>query len=495
MAQRRAVVQGLGGLMLGALLPRARAAEHCVAGPGPRFCFEAAPFPLGVASGDPSSRSVILWTRLAADPLAADGQGGLTGDLRVEWLVASDPGLRHVVASGRTVAGAAAGYAVHVTVPRLRPATHYWYRFASGGQVSRIGRTRTAPAAGVAAVRFAAVSCQDFVAEYGAYAALAHEALDCVVHLGDSIYERALDGVPATSLADYRRKHALFRGDPRAREAWAAHPFCVTWDDHEVHADYWGTDRTLDARRGAAYRAYYEHMPLRLPAGPPADWRDLRIFRHLRFGDLLELVLLDLRQYRDAPPRAAPQAAAAGRTLLGASQKQWLLERLLRSSARWQGIASSVLMTDHYGNADAWDGYAHERREVLQRVRAGRTVVVAGDWHRATVSRLMSGGTGPGFAGARDFAALEFGVPALSSPGPGPERADPDRGFAPAPQAPWVLYEDTGYRGYLVCDVTPDSWRGTFRVLQDGRSRRLTTLASFTLGAGGAVTSSGFVPF
>lgn len=493
---RREVLQGLGALGVAAA---ERAWTACPRpGPAPRFCFEPAPFALGVASGDPLPRAVILWTRLAADPLDPAGTGGLDAEhLDVDWAVATDPDMRHVVARGRVRAHAADGYAVHVDAGGLLPATTYHYQFSAAGGRSRIGRTRTAPVGRVASLRFAAVSCQDFVAHYGAFAEIAREPLDFVVHLGDTIYEAAWDGVAAHDLAAYRARHALFRADPLARDAWAAHPFLVTWDDHEVLENYWGTDARHDLRRASAYQAFYEHMPLRLPAGPPARWQEMRLYRHSRFGDLLEVDLLDLRQYRDGPPATPDAAVAPGRTLLGAAQKRWLSGRL-RAATAWRCLASPVQVAEHPARFDAWDGYAHERAEMLREVRAAagraRTVVVSGDAHRSLVARLPAG-AGPRFDAAAPVAAVEFGAPALSSKAPEPQRPDPDRGFAASAQAPWVLYEDRGYRGYLRCDVTAETWRSTYRVLRDDASRCLTTLASFSLARTGAIETAGFVPF
>lgn len=496
MVSRRRVVQGLGAL--GLLGGAARAADLCPAPGLPhRFCFEAAPFPLGVASGDPQPRSVILWTRLAANPVDPAGQGGLDGQITVDWVVARDPALRDVAAQGRVAVGAEQGYALHVDVRGLRPATAYWYRFAAGGRASRIGRTRTAPDAAASRVRFAGVSCQDFVARYGAYADLARQPLDFVLHLGDTIYEGAVDGRAAADLPAYRYKHALFRADPLAREAWAAHPFVVTWDDHEVLSDYCGADPAHDARRRDGYRAFYEHMPLRPPAGLPADWKDLRLYRRLEFGALLELAVLDLRQYRDRRAAGADEAARPGRTLLGAAQKRWLLDRLRAGSAAWTCIGSPVFMADYGGNLDAWDGFAHERATLLRAVgeqRRHRVVVASGDWHRSVAARLLAG-AGPRFDAGDAAVAVNFGVPALSSKARRPERPDPDAGFAPRPAAPWVLYEDDGYRGYVLCEVTPEAWRATYRVLRHGAADCLTTLAAFTVNRAGEIVSSGFVPF
>jgi alkaline phosphatase D len=495
---RREVVLGLGALGAGAAVPRVWAASDRQPGPVSRFRFEPAPFSLGVASGDPTPGSVMLWTRLADDPLGLQIRAGLYQDqIEVDWAVATDPAVRHIVAQGRAPALARHAHAVHVDARGLTPATTYYYRFAAAGRASRIGRTRTAPEGGDGALRFAAVSCQDFVAQYGAFAQLAREPLDFVLHLGDTIYEAAWDGVAAVALDDYRRKHALFRADPLARDAWAAHPFLVTWDDHEVAEGYRGTDSQHDVRRDAAYQAFHEHMPVRLPAGVPPRWRDLQLYRHIRFGDLLELDLLDLRQYRDPQSATMDTAVSPGRTLLGAAQKRWLLGRL-RNPVAWRCLGSPLQMADYRANLEGWEGYAHERAELLRQVREetrhGRTIVVSGDAHRAFASRLLST-PGARFTASAPLAAVEFGTPALSSKAPEPERADPDRGFAPDPAAPWVLYEDRGYRGYLRCDLTRDCWRSTYRVLQHGASQCMTTLASFRVSRSGEVESAGFVPF
>jgi alkaline phosphatase D len=491
---RRDVLRGIGAAGLGTALhhPLAVALD---AGPGERFRFDDAPFTLGVASGDPTAQSVVLWTRLAPQPLDAAGLGGLSGKgVPVEWALALDPQMRQVVARGRTVADAARGYSVHVDAGGLRPGTTYYYRFAAAGQSSRVGRTRTLPEV-ARGVRFACVSCQDLYSQYGAFRNLARESLDFVVHLGDTIYESSWDGRPATDLPSFRNKHALFRGDPLAREAWAAHPFLVTWDDHEVQNDYWGTDPRGEALRAAGYQAFYEHMPLRLPAGEPERWSALRIYRTCAVGDLLELALLDLRQYRDAPVAAQVAAEAPGRTMLGAGQKHWLLERLRERATNWLCIGSPSPVSDYRATFDSWAGYAQERRDLLGAIRAsaGRTVVVSGDSHRSLVSPLLlPRDREPG----GEAVAMEFGVPALSSKALAPERPDPDAGFVPPPQAPWVIYQDLGYRGYVVCDVDRDAWRATYRVLRDGSSRCMTTLASFEVsGAGGATRTSGFVPF
>lgn len=153
--------------------------------------FRSDPFTLGVASGDPDSSSVVLWTRLAPDPLTEDY--GMEPDaVEVAWEVAEDEGFRTVVAKGRAIASPDMGHSVHVEVPGLREDRWYWYRFRAGDAASPVGRTRTLPAAGAnpATLNFAFASCQHY--EQGlftAYSQMARDELDLVFHLGDYIYE------------------------------------------------------------------------------------------------------------------------------------------------------------------------------------------------------------------------------------------------------------------------------------------------------------------
>ncbi|HCE03502.1 MAG TPA: alkaline phosphatase, partial [Acidobacteria bacterium] len=240
----------------------------------PRFA--GPPFSLGVASGDPTSDSVMLWTRLAPVPL----EGGGMGDEAVEvnWAVATDERMTRVVQRGTSVARPDLGHAVHVEVTGLEPDRWYWYRFRSGGEASRVGRTRTFPVAGSAVrqLKMAFASCQHYETGYfTAYRHMLEDDLDVVFHLGDYIYEyegrdgraRKHTGDEIELLSDYRNRHALYKLDPDLQEAHARFPFIVTWDDHEVDNNYAASisedglpAELFERRRRVAYQAYYEHM-------------------------------------------------------------------------------------------------------------------------------------------------------------------------------------------------------------------------------------------
>src|SRR5262245_30339361 len=305
-SRRRFLGASATGLMLAAGLRPQRAAATTFAPAGP-------PFTLGVASGDPTHESVVLWTRLANDPL--DGGGMPSHPIPVQWEIALDPRLRHVVRRGVAIAWPALAHTVHVHVSDLAPDRWYWYRFRAGKDESPIGRTRTFPAPGSKprSMKFAFVSCQHFEdGFYTAYENLAQEDLDFVVHLGDYIYEdgpsagapRQHVGDEPMSLNDYRIRHAQYRGDANLQAAHASFPFIVTWDDHEVENNYAGLisedndvpgdtpvpPEVFRQRRANAYRAYFEHMPLGRDAillGATA-----RLFRRFSFGRLAQINVL-----------------------------------------------------------------------------------------------------------------------------------------------------------------------------------------------------------
>src|SRR6266566_3536763 len=163
--------------------------------PTQAFKFDKDPFALGVASGDPLADGVVLWTRLAPEPLTGGGMG--TTPVDVEWLVARDDAMKAVIRSGTVSALPELAHSVHVEVGGLDPDRVYWYRFRAGGAESPIGRTRTAPAAGTVpqAIRFAFASCQNYAhGYYTAHASLAREDLYAVLFLGDYIYEGTARG-------------------------------------------------------------------------------------------------------------------------------------------------------------------------------------------------------------------------------------------------------------------------------------------------------------
>lgn len=276
---RRRFLKSLGGIAAAGALPRILSAQTK---------FAANPFALGVASGYPLPGGVVLWTRLAPEPLAPGG-GMAPAIVPVAFEVAADAAFRKIVTKGSSYATPDWGYSVHIEVDVLEPDRWYWYRFHAGNATSPIGRTRTAPAldAEPSRLRFAVGSCQQY--EQGYYAAYRHmlaDDLDLIVHLGDYIYEsswgkdhvRKHEGPEPITLDDYRARFARYKTDPDLQAAHALCPWLVTWDDHEVENDYADaiSERNISPeqfllRRAAAYKAYYEHMPLRreaLPQGP-----------------------------------------------------------------------------------------------------------------------------------------------------------------------------------------------------------------------------------
>lgn len=330
-------------------------------------------FTHGIASGDPLSNRVILWTRVDGMPARS---------LPVLWEVARDPGFRQVVRHGQAFARAEADWTLKVDVDGLPAATTLYYRFAARGRTSPTGRTRTLPVGDTARVRLAVFSCSNYPAGYfHAYAEAARmDDLDAVLHLGDYVYEygaggyasedaAALDRVvePANeivTLGDYRQRYARYRSDPDLQALHASAPMIAVWDDHEVANDAWregaqnhqpATEGAFALRRAAAVRAYHEWMPTRLP--DPAD--PLRLYRSFAFGHLVELLMLDTRliardrqlAYQDYvgvagldAARFAADLGAPTRQLLGNAQLGWLGERMTASRAQWTLLGQQVLM-------------------------------------------------------------------------------------------------------------------------------------------------------
>lgn len=449
------------------------------------------PFQLGIASGDPTPSSVVLWTRLAPRPF--EPEGGMTG-LRtaVNWEVAEDEQFARVLKRGRATAVPELAYSIHVDVDGLVPDRWYFYRFTSMDATSATGRLRTAPdAATVRSMRFAFTSCQHW--EQGLYTAhehMAREEIDLVAQLGDYIYEygptpgrvRAHDGPEIRTLTQYRNRYALYKSDRLLQLAHARCPWIVTWDDHEVDNNYAGpmsenvmeSDEQLRERRAAAYQAWWEHQPVRVPRAK--SWSDLSIVRSLDWGGVAKFWILDSRQYRsdqscnDAWNSKMPCGdwADTTRTMLGPAQERWLDRGLAASRARWQVLANQTMVADFdflpgadFGTStDDWSGYPAARARLLRSIERhapNRTVVITGDNHASWVNELRTGARG------KPMVAAEFLGTSISSGGDGSERNTylPEASFAENPHVKW----HNARRGYVVCEVSADAWRTEFRTV------------------------------
>lgn len=501
MLSRRAFIACAAGVAAASVLPLRRVlAQHR---------FSADPFTLGVASGCPQPDAVVLWTRLALKPLI--GGGMPPQPVAVAWEIAADEAFRNIVRHGTTAATPQFAHSVHVEVSGLEPGRWYWYRFHAGNAVSPAGRTRTAPATGapVERMRFAFASCQHYEQGYfGAYRHMAAEDLDLVIHLGDYIYEsswgrkhvRQHEAAEPITLEEYRNRHALYKTDPDLQAAHASFPWIVTWDDHEVQNDYAGDysqDRVppelFRKRRSAAYKAYYEHMPL--PAAARPNGPQMRIFGRTEFGALAQFHVLDGRQYRS--PQVCPRPGRgggniaddcherldAGRTLLGAVQEKWLLDGLAASNARWNVIAQQTLMAQAdripgEGQAfwtDGWDGYPVARRRLLTYIaekRITNPVVIGGDLHMSVVADLKTD-----FDEKRaPVVATEFVATSITSDGPSRPRTE-----AWVADNPHIKYADPTRRGYTVMELSARRCVAHLRTLDDVRNpdTRIRTLVSF----------------
>jgi alkaline phosphatase D len=374
--------------------------------------FTGNPFTLGVASGDPLSDRVILWTRLAS--VASDVSQTPSDDVDVVWEISNDPQLATLLHTGVATATTALAHTLHVDVDGLEPDAVYWYRFRVGEHLSPIGRTRTVPCADASprSLRIAFATCQRFSdGYYVAHRDLAEHEVDLVVFLGDYIYESGGSAVrPHESSSEpfdldaYRNRYGHYRADPHLQASHASAPWAPIWDDHEVDNNHAGTTApggdtdAWAARRTAAYRAWYEHMPVRMTP-PTADV--LPIYRHVQYGDLAQILLLDGRQYRDAQPCGDNIGGSCDevddeRTFLGSTQETWFTDRLQAVSTEWLVIGNPVVMLpmdfgDAFLNPDQWDGYPLARERLLDALTEHSTsqpVVFTGDIHASGVGYI-----------------------------------------------------------------------------------------------------------
>ncbi|SEQ98794.1 alkaline phosphatase D family protein [Actinokineospora terrae] len=463
------------------------------------------PFTLGVASGEPAADGFVIWTRLAPSPLNADGLGGMTSaDAAVEWQVATDANFTQIAASGTVAATQAWAHSVHVTLTGLQPGREYWYRFRALGHISQVGRARTAPAVGSSpALTMLFTSCSHYEAGYfTAYRRMAEENPDLILHLGDYIYEGgAGSGVRThqpsgeiTSLANYRVRHALYKRDVDLQAAHAAAPWLVVWDDHEVENNYANLVRAdnspaggdFAARRAAAYKAYYEHMPLRSAQAPSGS--NLQLYRRLRWGSLATFHMLDTRQYRDDQAcgdgtKLCPAADDPGRTLTGAAQESWLLDGLGQRLGTWDFLGQQVFFAQKLAAADgsksmdSWDGYTANRGRIQAgwQARGNTPVVLTGDVHRHWASNIMDN-----YATQNKVIGTELVTTSVTSSGDGNAAETGTSSLNPHVK----FYKNQ--RGYVRTVTTPAQMTVDFRVLDKVtvRDYPIKTAQSYVIQAG-----------
>jgi alkaline phosphatase D len=473
------------------------------------------PFTLGVASGMPRPDSVVLWTRLAPQPHAPGG--GLPPlPIRLRWELADDEAFSRRLRAGTVLVHPEHAHSAHVQVEGLPAGAQFYYRFMTGDAVSPIGRTRTAPAADadVASLRFALASCQHY--EQGAFVAhreIAARDLDLVLFVGDYIYEgsnrryqvRAHEGPAPMTLAEYRARHATYKLDADLRAAHAAHPWVLTWDDHEVENDYANDHDPLELppavflqRRAAAYQAYFEHMPVAPGMAPKGA--AMRIHERYAWGRLAEIWTLDNRQYRDV------QACGDGvggsvvapcddmniesRSMFGAEQERWLAQGLATSTRRWkllgQGTQISACGVDtalaRRVHTDGWDGYPKARERLLRAIaepRLANVLCLGGDVHRHVAAQLRLRANDE----RSPIVASEFVCSSITS-----------RGLSESLTAlvragnPDLLHARSDERGYALIELNATGASCDFRATPfpaDTRAR-LTTQARFVVEAGKA---------
>jgi alkaline phosphatase D len=479
----------------------------------PAWGAASSPFSLGVASGEPSAARIVLWTRLAPDPVRG---GGMPDEpVAVDWVIADDEALRRPVRQGRVMAWPHEAHSVHVEVEGLQPDRWYWYRFTAMGETSPTGRTRTAPAPGTMPreLRIAVASCQQYEhGYYGVHRHIAASAPDVVAFLGDYIYEaswgrnlvRSHGGPTARTLEDYRNRYALYRADADLQAAHAACPWLITWDDHEVSNDYAGDigererGEVFLARRAAAYQAFWEHMPLprsAKPVGPHA-----RIFRRAAFGNLAEFHILDDRQYRDPQPCQPPDRGGAtrvteascpalidpARSMLGTEQEAWLSDGINRSRAQWTVILQQTRMARLGSGQDAatywtdgWDGYPAARKRLLDTLAsqrdAGAPLVLGGDLHAFIAAELRP-----------DFDRPETPTVAVELVGTSVTSQNNARYAERYPGDPHIAFADASRRGWLALRVTPNVTHAEMQTVVDATSpvTPAETLRRFAIEAG-----------
>lgn len=508
-------------------------------------------FEHGVASGDPTADSLIVWTAVSPASSAIDWvpvsleyitSSQSLSESAVVQAFSEDRGVQRL---GAFLAHRARDFTVKVDLGNVSeyadasfsqgrmqalPPGHYvYYRFVAGSQVSRIGRGRTMAVAPVAQARFAVASCANLPAGFFSVYELINQQddLDFVVHLGDYLYEYGegeygdgsafqRNGVartpePATEMIaeqDYVQRHAQYKRDPELQKLHSLFAMIAVWDDHEITNDSYrdgaenhteGEEGDYQVRKGHAIRAYFNWMPLReqferLPESLRPDPREV-IYRRLRVGDLLDIIMLDTRIIgRDKQPETPaidPSRFDANRSLLGDDQRQWLQLQLLEAKnqgAHWTFLGQQVMFgqlnlvelpqlqvlgQQALGNLvsvnmDQWDGYVAERNNLRNFIRAiglDNLVVLTGDIHTSWAMELYENPALLIGGGLEQPFGVELVTPSVTSPG-FPDGVAEVVSLAVPLANPHIRYNELKSKGFVLVDVTPERLIADWRYVQ-----------------------------
>ncbi len=407
-------------------------------------------FNYSVASGDADTNSVIIWTKLDAYSKA-----------EVIYEISEDSLFNKIIKSGKVITDSSRDWTIKVLIDGLEPGKTYFYRFKYKDKYSPIGKTKTLPRE-TNHFRIALLSCQHFSENYfWAYKYLADDNVDIILFLGDFIYEfnvyrnprRADPTLPAQDLETYRSKYKIAHSDTFLKLALSRIPIYAIWDDHEVMNDYAGkVMRYYNPKRlYDAYKAFFEYIPIR-------DNDSFRIYRSFKVGNLIDIFLIDGRQYRDemaCRPTFNPKddcykvAFSEGRTLLGNEQKNWLINNLKNSKSIWKLIANNVMFMDLFKdnkplNVDQWDGYYFEKMEILKNIKDIKNVIFsAGDTHVFYFGEVIYN---------KKPIAYEIITAGVSSPSSLKAISD-----TILKQNPHIKFMNAEYRGYVILDFYKDS--------------------------------------
>jgi len=443
------------------------------------------PFYHGVASGDPLADAVIIWTRITLNT---------TDPVNVNWRMATDTLFNNVVAGGTATTDSSDDWTIKVDVTGLTLDTWYYYDFEHNGTHSLIGRTRTAPVGGVDHLRFGVVSCQSYEnGYYHAYRDMVNRNdIDCILHLGDYIYEYATGGLSAglqdrlvepeheiISLNDYRTRYSHYRLDPDLRDAHQQYPFICVWDDHETannsfsdgaenHTE--GSEGFWVDRKAYGIQANMEWLPIRQPDVNDPE----REYREFSFGDLANLNMLDTRLY-DRDEQGAGNDEE--RSMLGYEQRHWLYDNMSGSTAKWKLLGQQVMMAPltAFGfpvNDDQWDGYPAERDSLYEHITSNsidNTIVLTGDIHTSWANDLPGDNydwnTGSGSVG------VEFVVTSIST-----TSSPINIGINIIQLANrHMKFIDLAQKGYLILDLTHDKAQSDWYFVSDITEPEFTT--------------------